>query len=128
MAELLLDSDVVIWHLRGHDSIVRHVTGLAHGRRLGLSAVTRAEVLQGMRPPEREATLALLDACETLPVDGDVADRAAALVRRQRSRGVTIPLPDALIAATAITAGVPLHTCNARHYPFDELQLTVVAA
>lgn len=128
MADALLDSDVVIWHLRGRDRVVRHVCRLAERMRLGLSVITRAEVLQGMRPEERDATLAFLDSFEPLSVGVATADRAAALVRVQRAKGVTISLPDALIAATSIEAGATLHTCNARHYPFDSLRLVAVEA
>lgn len=117
MADFLLDSDVVIWHLRGREEVVRLVLDLAGRGRLALSAVVRAEVIQGMRDPEREPTLGFLDACAALPVDADVADQAGDIVRSFRSRGVTLALPDALIAATALAYGAPLFTCNARHYP-----------
>ena len=126
MADVLLDSDVVIWHLRGRAAVVKHLAMLAQGLRLGVSAVSRAEVLVGMRPNEREATFGFLNACETLPVTAAVADRAAELLRSQRGQGVTISLPDGLIGATALEAGVPLHTCNQRHYPFDGLLVRAV--
>jgi predicted nucleic acid-binding protein len=90
MADFLLDSDVVIWHLRGHSSIADRVLSLAHHGRIGLSAVARAEVLQGMREPERKATLGFLD-------------------------------------ATALLAGLPLYTCNPRHYPIEGLDLRALS-
>jgi predicted nucleic acid-binding protein len=69
-----------------------------------------------MRETERGPTVAFMDACETLPVDRLVADQAAERVREGRARGVTVQLPDALIAATAFVRGIPLNTCNARRY------------
>ncbi len=123
MADFLLDSDVVIWHLRGRQSVASCVVILARRGRLGLSAITRAEVLQGMRESERKATLGFLDACETLPVTVETADRAGDIVRSFRVRGVTLALPDALIGATAMLAGLPLYTCNPRHYPLEGLDL-----
>jgi predicted nucleic acid-binding protein len=92
-----------------------------------VSAIARAEVLQGMREPERKATLGFLDACETLPVVVETADRAGELARSFRSRGVTISLPDALIGATALLAGLPLYTCNPRHYPMEDLDLRALS-
>jgi predicted nucleic acid-binding protein len=121
MADVLLDSDVVIWHLRGRTAVTSLVADLAARSRLGVSAVSRAEVLQGARPAEMEATLRFLDACETMPVDARVADLAARLVRDQRAKGVTIHLPDALIAATALAGHLPIRTCNVRHYPFPDV-------
>lgn len=127
MADFLLDSDVVIWHLRGHLTIADCVFTLARRGRIGLSAITRAEVLQGMREPESKATFGFLDACETLPVALETADRAGEIVRSFRSQGVTIGLPDALIGATALLAGLPLYTCNPRHYPMEGLDLRALS-
>lgn len=121
MADLLLDSDVVIWHLRGHASIVSRVVALSKQGRIGLSVITRAEIPQGMRESERKGTLAFLDACEHLPVDRAVSARAGEIVRSFRGRGVSLALPDALIAATALEAAIPLYTCNPRHFPQEGL-------
>ena len=126
MADFLLDSDVVIWHLRGKPSVVEIVLGLARKGRLGLSAITRAEILLGMREPERRTTLTFLDACETLSVSAATADRAGEIVRAFRTQGMTLSLPDALIGATALLASIPLYTCNPRHYPMPELDLRPV--
>lgn len=126
MADFLLDSDVVIWHLRGRASIVRLVNELARKGRLCLSAITRAEVIQGMREPEGRATFQFLDACETLPVDARVATLGGELILLQRKHGITLALPDALIAATALGGNLQLYTCNARHYPMEGLDLRPV--
>lgn len=126
MADFLLDSDVVIWHLRGKATVVELVLTLARRGRIGLSAITRAEVLLGMREPERALTLRFLDSCETLPVLAATADRAGEIFRSFRSQGITLSLPDALIGATALLASVPLYTCNPRRYPMPDLDLRAV--
>jgi predicted nucleic acid-binding protein len=126
MADFLLDSDVVIWHLRGRAEVVEIVLALARRGRIGLSAITRAEVLLGMREPERALTLGFLDSCETLPVAAETADRAGEIFRSFRSQGVTLSLPDTLIGATALLASIPLYTCNPRHYPMPDLDLRAV--
>jgi predicted nucleic acid-binding protein len=126
VADYLVDSDVVIWHLRGHETVVPRVVALSRQGRIGLSVITRAEVIQGLREPEREGTFEFLDACETLPVDRVVADRAGEIVRSHRGQGVTIGLPDALIGATALEAEIPLYTCNPRHFPMDDLEVREV--
>jgi predicted nucleic acid-binding protein len=126
MADFLLDSDVVIWHLRGRGTVVELVLALTRRGRVGLSAITRAEVLLGMREPEHVLTLGFLDSCETLPIVAATADRAGEIVRGFRSQGITLALPDALIGATALLASIPLYTCNPRHYPMPELDLRTV--
>jgi predicted nucleic acid-binding protein len=127
MADFLLDSDVVIRHLRGRAPVVEIVLALAQKGRLGLSAIVRAEVLLGMREPERKATYRFLDACETLPVTAATADLAGEIVRDYRTKGVTLALPDALIGATALQASIPLYTCNPSHFPLPALDLRPVA-
>lgn len=127
MADFLLDSDVVIWHLRGRAAVVDLVLALTRRGRVALSAITRAEVLLGMREPERTLTLGFLDSCETLPIVAATADRAGEIVRGFRSRGITLALPDALIGATAMLASIPLYTCNPRHYPMPDLDLRAVS-
>ena len=126
MADFLLDSDVVIWHLRGRAEVVELVLTLVRRGRVGLSAITRAEVLLGMREPERALTLRFLDSCETLPVEAETADRAGEIFRSFRSQGITLSLPDTLIGATALLASIPLYTCNPRHYPMPDLDLRAV--
>jgi predicted nucleic acid-binding protein len=128
MADFLLDSDVVIWHLRGRAAVVDLVLALARRGRIGVSAITRAEVLLGMREPERELTLLFLDSCETLPVLAATADRAGEIFRGFRSQGITLSLPDALIGATALLASIPFYTCNPRHYPVSGLDLHAVSS
>jgi predicted nucleic acid-binding protein len=128
MADFLLDSDVVIWHLRGNARVVELVLPLARRGRIGLSAITRAEVLLGVRKHERELTLEFLDSCETFPVTATTADRASEIFHGFRSQGITLSLPDSLIGATALLAAIPLYTCNPRHYPMPDLDLRAVQA
>ena len=122
----VVDSDVLIWHLRGKPNVVEHVIALASRGVLMVSAIARAEVLAGMRPGEEDATQLLLDSLETAPVTAAIADLAADALRDLRGRGVTVHLPDALIAATAIEHDAELHTCNPRHYPQYDLDVIPV--
>ncbi len=122
----VLDSDVLIWHLRGNEAVVAHVESLSTRCSMLVPVIARAEVLAGMRPGEERATLRLLDSLETVPVCAAVADRAAAAMREMRSRGITLHLPDALIGAAATERGAELHTCNPRHYPLHQIEVVAV--
>ena len=65
---------------------------------------------------------------EALPFDADAArafGRVAAALR-QRGRKVTARAYDAMIAATAVSHGLPVHTCNTRDFEGID-GLTVVA-
>ena len=123
----LLDSDVVIWHLRRHPCVVDLLERLGSIGRLGVSALTRLEVHAGMRPLERETTESLLAALDTYPVTGAIGDRAGDLLREYRQHGVTLDLVDATIAATAEIHSLVLVTVNVRHYPMPGLTLLPVS-
>lgn len=123
MPDYLLDSNVLIQHLREHRPTTALLTRLALNAHLGIAAISRTEVLIGMRSHERERTLQLLNALACYPLEVAVADLAAELVRRYRRQGVMLDIPDALIAATALDQGLVLLTYNPRHFPMPELQL-----
>lgn len=111
MADLLIDTDIFIDHLRG-------ATKLVSGRhRLHYSVITRYELLAGTVGSafvER-----LLNPFRELAVDRAVAERAG---RIRRESGIATP--DALIAATAIEHGLALVTRNRRHFePVKQLRL-----
>lgn len=123
MTTLLLDSGVLIWHLRGRSAYRTLLGRLAEEGDLVLSAMTRVEIIRGMREHERTATIGLLDSFPTLPLDSEVADVAGELALRARVRGVTMESADAVIAGTAVRHGADLVTTNSSH--FSHLEIVV---
>ena len=112
MAAYLVDTGILIRHLRGRKAIVRLLRELGSANRLAISAVTRAEIRAGMRQPEDRATRRLLARLETVPVDRDIADRAGDLIQRAQGQGRTLHVLDAVIGATAAQLGITLVTLN----------------
>jgi predicted nucleic acid-binding protein len=110
---LLLDTDVLIYFLRG-DKKVRPIFAL-HDR-FYYSYVTRKELLKkpGLSRKEREAIDALLNRMRQVPVDGVIASSAETLRKRYGNKGLQIA--DALIAATALSLQAVLVTFNRKHY------------
>ena len=105
MGDLLVDTDVLIDHLRGATQLRR-----PSGAAINVSVVTRAELMAG--PVEQVgAVRRLLGAFREIPINGAIAD-AAGVIRRETG----IALPDALIAATAVIAGLELQTRNRRDF------------
>ena len=81
MPAYLLDSGILIRHLRnrlGYHVLVKRLNSAGD---LYISAFTRVEVLRGMREHERERTFALLDGFTTHAIDRATADRAGELLR-----------------------------------------------
>lgn len=104
MADVLVDTDVLIDHLRG---VRRFEPGSDVVR---YSVVTRAELYAG-RGTEEARVDTLLSAFAELPVDRSIAERAGRLRREYGLR-----LPDALIAATALEFDLHLVTRNRRDF------------
>lgn len=115
---ILVDSDVLIAHLRGRRAATdwlldaRRTTGP-----LATSAVSVVEVAGGMRSEERRAVSRLFASMQIFSVNERVAWRAAELMRIYRRSHGAIGLGDYLIAATADIEGCELATLNVRHYP-----------
>ena len=121
MAGYLLDSGLVIRHLRGDPVAVQLLRELGRRARLGVSVVTHLEVHAGMHPHEEYQTRRLLSRFSAYMVDRSVAERAGEILRRYPDRGIGVS--DAIIAATAMQNGLTLVTLNSRHFPAPELTL-----
>lgn len=115
---ILVDSDVLIAHLRGHDAATQWLIATRQANdRLSISAVTITEVSGGMRSHERREVWRLLSSMRTLAVTELAARRAGEFMRRHMRSHRAIGLGDYLIAGTADVAGAELATLNVRHFP-----------
>ena len=121
MPAYLLDTGILIRHLRKRPGYRELVQRLNQGGDVYISAFTRVEVLRGMRDHERGRTLALLDSFSTQVIDRNTADQAGEWLRAWQTRGIILGGPDAVIAASALQVGASLVTTNARHFPMPEL-------
>lgn len=121
---ILVDSDVLIAHLRGVPVARQWLLETRKTGPMSVSAVSVAELAGGMRSGERREVWALLSAFRVEPVTEMVARRAGEFMRRHRRSHHGIGLGDYLIAATCDVRGHQLATLNTRHFPmFQELEL-----
>jgi hypothetical protein len=103
VADVLVDTDVFVDHLRG-------AAELKSGRhRLHYSVITRAELFAGSSATGVAAQL--LGPLREVVVDRAIAERAG---RVRRETGIR--LPDALIAATALERKLELASRNTRDF------------
>ena len=121
MTDHLLDSGILIRHLRDQRDYVALVDRLSDEGDLYIASFTRLEIVRGMRKRERQDTFDLMDSMFTLPMDNFIADQAGELIRSWRTSGITLGDADAVIAATALYYELDLVTTNARHFPMPEL-------
>jgi predicted nucleic acid-binding protein len=80
---ILIDTSVLIDHLRGHEGARRALREAAEsGERLAASVLTKVEILAGMRTGEERATRRLLDSLDLIDTDDAVAELAGMLANR----------------------------------------------
>ncbi|BBZ54305.1 type II toxin-antitoxin system VapC family toxin [Mycolicibacterium phocaicum] len=120
---MLVDSDILIAHLRGIEVARDWLVSARRAGPLSISVVTVTELVGGMRSPERRAVWRLLDSMTVKPINELVARRAGDFMHEHRRSNSGIGLADYLIAATAEINGLDLATLNIRHFPmFDGLE------
>jgi predicted nucleic acid-binding protein len=119
----LLDTDIVIDFLRRRDYARNLLEDWAGEGLLAISTLTQLEIYQGMKSGEEKATNVFLDGLVSVDVDVRIARQAGRIIGEYRSKGVTVGIGDAVIAATALLVGAPLITNNVEHYPFMNLKV-----
>jgi predicted nucleic acid-binding protein len=112
---MLVDTDVLIWHLRGNPQAARWLDRL---QPLTISSVSYLEVLQGMRnKAELVAVQKMLQQrkANVQPITEAITRKATELMEAMTlSHG--LQMGDALIAATALEHGLPVLTGNVKHF------------
>lgn len=112
---MLIDTDVLVWYLRGHPGAKRFLDGASE---LRLSAVSYMELVQGCRNKQELTQLKKdLDRrkAAVLPLTERISGQAVALIEAH-ALADGLQLADALIAATALAHGLPLATGNTKHF------------
>ena len=115
---IVLDTGVLVDHLRGSASATKYLANLHSGP--SCSEISRIEVIQGLRSAERRAADRLFALITWVPVSEAVARRAGELGRRWRRSHPGIGVADLAIAATAEEIGAGLATRNLKHFPMFE--------
>ena len=118
MALLLLDTSVLIDHLRGLAPAVGRLTAaLDAGDELWSVTVVRAEILAGARPAEEEPIARLFGLLRWVDVTPELADAAGRLAATYLRSHPGVDTVDYLVAAGAQHLDAELLTLNVRHFP-----------
>ena len=112
---MIIDTDVLIWYMRGNSKARAVIENKAC---FSVSVVTYAELLQGLRNKQELRELRRSFRAwkvRLLYISEEISAKAVFYMERHYLSG-SLPLPDALICATAISNGDALLTANDRHY------------
>jgi predicted nucleic acid-binding protein len=112
---MLVDSDVLIWHLRGLSRATQRLDALP---RLTISVITYFEILQGIR--NRAELIAVQKSLSLRSTEQLFLTPAITVRARDILENLTLShrlgMGDALIAATALEHGLTLLTANIKHF------------
>ena len=117
-----IDSDVLIWHLRGDPKALNFLQKLRDDGEyeFWIGAIQRAEVVFFMRPEEQAATERFLSQFKTAQIDQTIVDTAGELYRKWHpSHGIDVN--DAMLSATSMLTGGRIFCLNVKHYPMPEV-------
>lgn len=117
----LLDTDILIWVLRGKTEIIEKVSQFKDQQALSISVISIAEIYKNIFPSELTATEDYLDQHIQLDVNSKIA-KIAGLYWQQYAKNLKgLSLTDCLIAATANFNGSTLVSLNTKHFPMKDI-------
>lgn len=115
----LIDSDYLIYFLKGRTDAVELITGLSD-ENLFTSVICVGEVLEGLllnRQRKRKKQFeGFIETLKVLDVDLQVVRQFADLRKTLRRRGQLIDNFDLLIASSCMVHGLSLVTANTKHF------------
>lgn len=123
--EVLLDTDVIIWYLKGNQKAYDLIHSLD---RFAISAVTYMELVQGMRNKDElrllKRTLKQWQV-KVIYISEEISALALFYVEAF-FLSHSMQLADALIGATCSNHGLTLYTANDKHYKvINEIEIKV---
>lgn len=120
---ILCDTNILIEFYKGNSAIVHELQKIGLSN-LSISTITAGELFFGSRDKRElgqiKKNLALLD---QIALDADISERFLTLLE-EYALSHRLSVPDALIAATALSRNMPLYTLNLKDFQFiSDLQM-----
>ena len=111
----LVDTDMLVDFLRGHEKAVAFVTEFSS--RIILSAIVVAELYAGVKGNAEQTVVEnFISLFRVVPLTVEIAIMAG-LYKRDFGKSHGVGLADAVLAATADAEKAELKTLNVKHYP-----------
>ena len=114
--DILLDSDVIIWILRGRAEYIEKFKFLFENGLIFTTPISVAEIFAGARPNEEKVINNFFQSIEVLQIDQKTGMNAGNYMN-QFSHSHKIEIADALIGASTLIHKLKLWTLNKKHYP-----------
>jgi len=127
MADYLLDTTVIIDHLRGIEKVSRFLEQIGlKGDTAGCCCINIAEVYSGMLEKEKEKTDIFISSLFFYEITRNISKTAGRLRQKYAKKGITLSTSDAIIGAASLIYDLTLATKNIKHYPFPDIKIEEV--
>jgi predicted nucleic acid-binding protein len=124
MAAVLVDTSVWIEFLRDQHSVSGNMLAdLLKYHQVLLCGIVEAELMHGLNPHQAQRLRPWLDLLPYLELERKDYQKAGHLLALHRSKGKSLPLSDALIAALALRHGVSVLTLDKHFQSIESLSL-----
>lgn len=120
----LLDTDILIWAIRGRKDVVDTLQALKDLGPTSVSVISVGEIYQNVFPSELTETEDFLLDHDLYLVDYKIAKQAGFYRQEYRKMAEKLSLDDCFIAATAKMNDLRLLTMNTRHFPMKDIDVS----
>lgn len=118
----LIDTDIIIWILRGNKKYEEFLQNLKDKDSLSVSVITIAEIYKNIYPSEIVKTENVLNELETWDVTPAVAKQAGLYWQEYIKQLKNLNITDCLIAASANVNNLTLVSLNTKHFPMKDIK------
>lgn len=119
----LIDTDIIIWVLRGNEKYIDLLKNLAREGPLTISTISIAEIYKNIYPTELLRTENLLNELQSFDVTPLIAKQAGFYWQEYSKKLKNLTLTDCLIAATANVNDSTLVSLNKKHFPMKDIRI-----
>jgi len=119
----LIDTDVLIWVLRGNKKYEEYLQKLKDKETISISTITIAEVYKNIFPSEIIKTENLILELQTWDINPLIAKQGGLYWQEYSKKLKNLSLTDCLIAATANVHNAKLVTLNTKHFPMKDISV-----
>lgn len=118
----LLDTDVLIWILRGQKRIIEWASKTKDTSPLSISVIAIAEIYKNIFPAELTSTEEFLREHIIFSIDPKIARLAGLYWQQYHLKLKNLSLTDCLVAGTANAHDLTLVSLNLKHFPMKDLR------
>ena len=118
----LIDTDIIIWVLRGNKKYEGFLQNLKDKSALSISTVTIAEIYKNIFPSEIVKTENVLNELQTWDVTAEIAKQAGLYHQEYIKQLKNLSLMDCFIASTASVNSLILVSLNTKHFPMKDIK------